>query len=205
MPSRNTTTAEAKLLMLRISEMYKRAMTQEQMAQKLGIERGLVYYYLRKIREMWAKEMVENIDKAKAVELQKIDNIERMARKAFANSLLDAQKETVEELVNKAWAEGESESGADDGIQPAEVRKRKEKAGRTGDPRYLERISWCVEQRLKIMGAYAPTKTAFTNPEGDKPFVLKLENATEEELLIFDRIVSKNRRSNRIGTTPSQN
>lgn len=87
----------------------------------------------------------DRMDRDAADELARIDNLEREAWDEYERS-----KKTF-----KMRRKRKTEGGEGPGKTVKEVRKEE----RLGDPRYLERISWCIEQRCKILGFYDRDQT----------------------------------------------
>lgn len=128
-----------------ITELYLQGRTQVSIAELLGVTQQQVSLDLKVIRCAWVKEAVRNFDELKARELSKIDNLELEYWSAWKRSQEDAEVETEKAIGNKE--------------EPTRVEKSRRKEGRAGDPRFLQGVQWCIEQRCKILGLNAPAKT----------------------------------------------
>lgn len=139
----------------RIAELYCKGKTQAEIAEALGLSRQQIGYDLRDIQNRWERIAAKELGRRKGRELARIDHLERVAWEAWARSCQDA-KGTHVKTVRRG-----------DGQDITTLEKTTK--GQCGDPRFLERVAWCIAQRLEIMGAYAPKKVAPTTSEGN-PF-----------------------------------
>lgn len=117
----------------RVAEHYVRGVPQYKIAQMEGVHESQISRDLKHIRDKWLKSALMDFNERKARELAKIDDLELIARKAWHRSQEDA--ETTQ-----------TRDGAS-GVETTTTVK-----GQSGDPRFLERIAWCIEQRCKIAG-----------------------------------------------------
>ena len=121
-----------------ISRLYLEGRLQADIAAHLSelrdykISQQLVSYDLKRIRQRWIKEQIDNFDEMKAQELAKIDQAERNAWEAWQKSRKAKAQKTVERTV-----------------------REEEKSG---DPRYLSVVMHCVQERCKLRGLYSPQK-----------------------------------------------
>jgi hypothetical protein len=136
--------SKAKLLELaarrqRVAAGYLAGQSQDAIAAAEGVHKSQVTRDLVAIRKDWRAAACRDYDTKLAEELARLARIEAEAWAGWEQSKQDA--ETRYAGSDKTW-------------------KRTE--GQAGDPRFLERLCWCVEQRLKLLGAYAkePFKSA---------------------------------------------
>lgn len=129
--------------LLTVAEQYLAGQPQSAIAEKVGVNQSTISRYLRTLQTRWQAQAQEAFEAKLARELARIDRLEREHWEAWARSQQDA--ETVRQ---KQTGKGDT----------AKVEAEKTTRGQVGDPRFLDGIQWCIEQRLKIMGAYAPTK-----------------------------------------------
>lgn len=155
MPGRHRSNSEKIRDRRRVAELYLKGWLQADIAKELGRSQSTVGRDLVELRKQWLKSSLVDTDKAKAKELARIDNLEREAWDAWLRSQEDA--ETVTQRVYERNKKTVKEA-------------TKTSKGQTGDPRYLDRVSWCVQQRCKILGLEAPTKVAPTDPTGEKEY-----------------------------------
>jgi hypothetical protein len=97
---------------------------------------------LKAIRQAWLQSALQDFDKLKAEELARIDAVEQAAWRSFEKSL------EPREITMTEQAEGNTTT------RKASVRRE----GTAGDPRWLERIQKCIDQRIGILGLNAPTR-----------------------------------------------
>jgi hypothetical protein len=154
-----------KLLILqrrkRVAAAYLDGRPQWEIAEREGIAQQTVSDDLKAIRKEWRASALMDFDARQAQELAKIDNLETMAREAWERSCKDAETFRV-----KTETEGKDEQG-----RPIQGKTISEKTsrGQAGDPRFLERIGWCIDQRCKILGLVV-NKVAPVTPDGMKPY-----------------------------------
>ena len=107
------------------------------------------------ILERWRETLLSDIDRLKSEELARINHLECEAWAAWERSKQDAERT----LAEKRHATQGTTSVAS-----------VVKEGQCGDPRYLQRVEWCIEKRCKILGLDAPAKVAQTTPDGESPW-----------------------------------
>jgi hypothetical protein len=116
-------------------------------------------------------------------ELDRIDHLEREAWDAWERS-------KRHRLVSVSGIEEKSTgSAADDRpAAPTETRTREEtrKTDQVGDPRFLEKVAWCIDQRCKILGLHAAVRLKHSGDEDGPPIrvvdELDWSKASTEEL-----------------------
>ena len=147
-----------------IARYYLRGRTQKEIANIINgdperdytLTRQMISYDLGKIREAWRESSLVDMNEAKQRELQKIDMLELEYWQAWEDSCEN------EETVRQEGAP------TDGGIKTEKITKTVK--GKTGDPRYLQGVERCIQQRIKIIGIEAPTKIAPTTPDGEQPY-----------------------------------
>jgi hypothetical protein len=165
-----------------ISRMYLRGAKPDEIASALVKQFGYrslsgvqITLELAKLRRMWVQSALIDYDEAKAREIAHIDELEGTAWEAWKKSW-DRTKVEVREAIEDHFGHGrpkkeisadEVDSGKVDaeGKKPsAYTRKRSTETSKEqfGDPRYLDTIKWCIEQRCKILGLHEPTRMAIT-------------------------------------------
>lgn len=127
-----------------VAQMYLEKRSIDQIAQAIGRNRKTVMTDLAYLEKRWFEAADRLTAVRKAEELARIDSIEFHAWEGYYRSIkIREQTKTVLEdghLGRKSKAE-----------------TRKEEL--VGDPRWLDKVCWCVEQRAKILGLYAPAKS----------------------------------------------
>lgn len=133
---------------MRIARLYLEGKMQVEIAAELGLSQGQISLDLKAIQKEWREVRFADIDQLKADQLAKIDTVEVEAWSAWRKS----QEDRVISLAEKNTVGENSQS-----------RTHMRKETQSGDPRFLERICWCIEQRVKIFGLAAPAKIAISD------------------------------------------
>ena len=128
----------------RVAELYLTGKLQSDIGQVLGVSQQQVSHDLKIVQRQWLASSIRDFDTHKAELLAKIDAVERAAWAAWDRSL-QPREVTVQEVI-----EGEQRTN--------KVSLRKEHQG--GDPRFLERIQKCIDQRCDILGISTATDAA---------------------------------------------
>lgn len=144
-----------------ITDLYLRGKSQGEIADLLTsatkdgvrvrayeISRAMVKSDLEAVRKVWLARCIEGYDQKQAEELAKIDRIESEAWAAWERSIGKVKISTIEYAPVTDQKTGATK------MSPMKGKDRTE--DRAGDPRFLERISWCVERRIKMFGLDAP-------------------------------------------------
>lgn len=137
-----------------ISRLYLKGLYQVEIAKELGISQSTVSRDIQYLIDEWKKERVYDINEAKARELAKIDNLELEYWDAWRRSKEDAETKTKKAVKTP------------EGVRQEQQEQYK---GQAGDPRFLQGIQWCIEQRCKILGVEAPKKIAGDGDENAIP------------------------------------
>lgn len=132
-----------------IADLYLQGKTQAAIADEVGITQQQVSYDLKSIQQRWRTDTAINLDEAKQRELARIDTLERTYWTAWERSLDEKTKTRTERRL------GEETSKASI-----------EKETLLGVPAYLTGVQWCISERCKLLGLYAPTKQEHTGKDG---------------------------------------
>jgi transcriptional regulator with XRE-family HTH domain len=131
-----------------VASLYLEGWRQADLAERYGVDQSTISRDLAAIRQEWIDSAVIDFNEAKARELARIDKLEREYWEQY-----EASKEPTTRTVKE---QTETE-------KTKRIKAQKQETTRTGDPRYLAGIQWCIEQRLKIYGVYAAVKTDVTS------------------------------------------
>lgn len=149
----------------KIAELYLTGMTQIAISREIKLSRSQVSRHVKAVQAEWMASAIRDLDKAKVIELAKIDRLELLANEAWVKSCKNAEEvRTKSVLISPAPPTAESGSPPATPAPPADpvavggIETTKTVKGQCGDPRFLERIGWCIAQRCKILGLEAPTK-----------------------------------------------
>lgn len=141
---------------MEIAQMYLRGKTQHDIAQALispdrgySLSQQMISYDLKAVQAQWQKSTLVDISEIKGRELARIDTLELEYWQAWTRSQLDVKIKTTHARGKRA---------KDDKPIPEQVEQMERTEGRTGNPAFLTGVQWCIEQRCKIFGLYAPEK-----------------------------------------------
>lgn len=133
-----------------IVDLYMKGHTQRRV-QELAREQtghsfstGFVAKAIAKAVAEWKSNKQDLIENHKAIELEKINRLEMTAWDAWERS-------TQVEVVKK-----DRKVKGKDGGKMAVAMTENTTRNNTGDPRFLQTIQWCTEQRCKILGIEVP-------------------------------------------------
>ena len=104
------------------------------------------------IKAEWRKTYLQNMDDVMARELARIDGLESAYWEAW-----EASKEGIE-VSYEDGGEQEILGGRGAGKKVVNKNVGKKTVGSHGEGEYLEGVRWCIEQRAKIWGLYAPVQ-----------------------------------------------
>lgn len=149
-----------------VASFYLRGMSQWEIARELGCVQGTVSKDLAAIRKEWLASCGRDFDVTMAQELAKVDNIEATAWTAWERSCRDAETLHVETVKGRTRKAKETTTAPDGTVTVRDIevglpdlsRQSKTVKGQSGDPRFLERVAWCIDRRCKILGVDAAEK-----------------------------------------------
>ena len=143
-----------------VAQYYLQGKTQGDMVEDFDVSISTVRKYLKELRDEWKLKAVYDFSLAKAEQLARIDEVERVAWEGFHNSVKGSTSTTTMKS------------------NQSNTKMRTKTKPSVSDTKWLDKIQWCVEQRSKILGLYAPKKIAQTIKNDQK-----LEEMSTEELL----------------------
>ena len=136
-------------------------MSQYEIADQIGVSREQIKYDLATIRAEWAASRTLNMDEAKAAELARIDHLERTYWQAYDRSLtekVDTRQEQTTWTETELLSDGEKKRGRKPKV--TEHKTTKGVVDRTqllGNMQALQGVQWCISERCRILGLYAPS------------------------------------------------
>jgi len=157
---RANTDIEGAFIKQAIAQHYLQGVSLKAMSEQLNVGYATVKNHLASLREEWKQKALFDFNLAKAEQLARIDEIERVSWENFHRSV-DGSTSTTTIRSDKS----------------ASKMKTKTKPS-VSDAKWLDKIQWCVEQRAKILGLYAPKKIDQVISQSKK-----LEDMSTEELL----------------------
>ena len=146
-----------------VADLYLNGATQWEIAGRLQCSQGTVCNDLAAIREQWLGSSLRDFDAKKAEELARLDAVERAAWQVWERSFEDARtsyQRTEEALQSPPKATKGRSEAKEDQARLVVVRRivAETRKGQAGDPRFLERVGWCIECSLKVIGALKAEK-----------------------------------------------
>lgn len=167
-----------------IGRRYLRGETQAAIATALGCSQGRVSRHLARLRTEWRDAAAGSMAAKLERELARVDQLEREAWAAWQQAA-DALAQATHDAPDKPTT-----------------------AKRLPPSKALETVRWCIEQRCKLFGLYAPQKIAATNLEGTAPawspeqMEQFARSLTDEELATLRGLRNKMPRSQAITLPP---
>jgi hypothetical protein len=149
-----------------LARLYLTGKTQTEIGQAMGVSQVQISLDLKTLQARWQAAGLMDFDAAKARELARIDNLERVYWDEWEASR--QEKETTQTRRRVAATVSDE----------AMVRKER----RDGNPAYLAGIQWCIERRCKLLGLDAPTKNEV---------LWKMENLSDAEVLTVYALAKK--------------
>lgn len=133
---------------------YLRGETQARIAEDLKVNVRVVKADLQAVMDAWVKESKLAFEERKAKELAKIDHIELLAHRGWEASV---ERQEVHRSFRKRVRQAQrNEDNKVTGHRMVPVEETEETVikGQSGDPRFLEQITRCIEMRLRILGLW---------------------------------------------------
>jgi hypothetical protein len=145
-----------------VASLYLKGMTQKKISDEVGCSIEAVRRHMETLRDSWMEKSLYDFSQAKAEQLAKVDEVERVSWEQFAKS---ADKESLTEFV-----------GSNEEVTNS-IRSTSKNAQ---EIKWLDKIQWCIDQRCKILGLYAPKQQIIQQTITDNR---KLEEMTTDELM----------------------
>ena len=150
----------------KIAELYIQGKYQSVIAEIIGLTQQQISYDLKAIQKEWIKNTTLSLDEYKSKELAKIDHLERTYWQAWERSLNQFKSKIIKgKDITKDKMTGDAIA--------ASIEKTDKSEDRNGDPKYLQGIQWCIDQRCKILGVYAEIKHQISGSPGE-PLEMKI-------------------------------
>ena len=125
----------------KLAGLYLHGVSTTEMAVRVGLTRRTVQAELVAIRDDWKGRTQTDFESAIAQQLDRVDLVEKYAFEGWERSLT---RKTVETKQAVRTVNGQ--------VDRATLRAE---TG-DGDPAFLARMSWCIEQRCRILGLEKP-------------------------------------------------
>ena len=135
----------------RTADMYLENMTQQEIADAIGVSRQQIGADIKELERRWQKASIEKITKRKARTLQKVGKLEKHAWRMLHKT-------------NREMYEAMKEEGTRDGA--AFDRLSKKISESASDPRWAKVLLDCWKRESDMLGMDAPDKLALTDTAG---------------------------------------
>jgi predicted transcriptional regulator len=124
-----------------ISELYLKGWSQSRIGEFLEIDQSSVSRELKKIKAAWKEESVRDYDLHVQEQLHRLSAVESEYWAGWERSQV-AREQTLTEKLTEAVEGG------------SRVKAQKRSETRVGDPKFLEGLLKCIEQRAKLLDLY---------------------------------------------------
>ena len=132
-------------------------LTQHEIADRLGLSQATVMRDLKHLNKLWYQASLDDITRAKARELAKIDSLEQQYYQAWILSRgFNHKGEPLEEGRLEESTSRESTFTDKEGKEISRSFRTEKTVYPVGDSQWLKGIQWCIEQRCRILGLNAP-------------------------------------------------
>jgi len=137
-PKRKRTSLEKAFDSARLADMYLKGRSQREMIDTLSISRNTVQKALKELQQTWQSQALFDFNAAKAMQLAKVDHLEKVAWEGYHLSQ-QGKTSTTEMSTGRTSFTSETKS-----------------VSLAGDSKWLDKVQWCIDQRCKILGLHAP-------------------------------------------------
>jgi hypothetical protein len=142
-----------------IAELALRGSSQRAIAQRLGLSQSSVKRDLAVVREEWLQRRLTSRDALVAQELAFVELVQREAFEQWVRS----KSEPIQKRASKSRGFAATPRKPGQKVEPSDmllIEQQLREESRLGDPRYLETLQWCSEQRTRLLGLAAPKPQA---------------------------------------------
>ena len=130
-----------------VARRYLRGEYQSAIAEAFGVTQQQISLDLKALRKAWREAAMRDTDAVVAQELAKLDLIEAEAWAAWERSKQPREVTMTEQMDGQTTQ------------RKASVRRE----GQAGNPRFLEQIQKCIEQRCALLGLGTPAPSTVVN------------------------------------------
>lgn len=141
-------------------QMWIQGYSQADIATHFGLTQPTISNHLRRVRDEWRADRVGDMDELKALEMARIDAVQREAWDAWRLSLEPVEREVVNKAGRKnppAKTKAKRDSADDDRVSVTAIDITTYRQRGMGNPKYLDIILKCIEQRSRLLGLTQPT------------------------------------------------
>jgi len=141
-----------------LAGLYLQGKTQQQIAEHFSTNRPYslstyaIGHDIQILHQRWIETQLLNMDEAKARELSRIDKLEMAYWDGWDRSLKTQETFEAEKVED-------TQPGAKGTTQKfIKERSHKKEVTMVGEPRFLDGVARCIEQRCRILGIHEPQK-----------------------------------------------
>jgi transposase len=156
-----------------VAKLFLQGMWQSDIAKHVNVTQQQVSSDIQFLRKQWRTTAIDDYKAKQDEELAKINLLEQEYYEAWNKSKTQFKARSIK---------GRELEGSEGQSAKQIIEKQERTEDRVGDPRYLQGIQWCIEQRCKILGI--PNKA----PDQEIKHSLDLSNLSAEELLLLSKI-----------------
>lgn len=138
----------------KVAALYLEGKPQTVIAEAVGASVGTVSLDLKKVMKGWVESSLMDFNERKAQELAKIDRIEAVAWEGWQRSIETQEVYHSRRKSVRQQVRNEDNKVTGHRMVPVEVSDETTVRGQSGDVRFLEQISLCVQMRLRILGLW---------------------------------------------------
>jgi hypothetical protein len=150
-----------------IAELYLKGWTQAKIGVYLEIDQSTICRELKKIKQAWKAEAVRDYDLHVDEQLRRLAMLEAEHWEAWQRSQ-QPKEQSLQEKLSEVAASGDSRT---------KVQRKTEV--RVGDPRFLEGLLKCNQERSKLLDLYPSSSSDQTTAEMNlKTYLSDLETAS---------------------------
>src|SRR6185369_11650106 len=185
MPASKLAQVAANERRLKVAQLYVQGLTQYEIAKQTKVSEATISIDLKKIQELWIAAAVVDFDQRKAVELAKIDQLERTYWEGYERSL----KPFTSTKIESVWRWKRDEDG--NVTEEREVipgKETKETKKRDGDTKWLEGVERCITLRCRLVGLLKQDQNNVNFINIDWNNLFSAARATSEGDFIEDQI-----------------
>jgi len=142
----------------RVAELYFARWPQWRIAAEVGVNPGTISRDLQALLQEWQASGLHDFDAAKAEELARINDLERLYREAWEESKRPKESKFQETTTNKAKLKLYAKKQAKDAEALDKLKASVKTEARDGNPAFLAGIQWCIDKRIEIWGFAAAKK-----------------------------------------------
>lgn len=164
---RSSDTLELEQRRQREAQLILQGMTQRDVAKEVGVTVSVVNADLNQhILPQWRAQAAADVGERVMLELAKLDELERTYWEAWKRSLTTFEKRTStrtdrSRMVMPPASVQQAMLAMNQAVAPNNLTSTDERATlvreeREGNPLFLQGVAWCIDRRIKLLGADTP-------------------------------------------------